>query len=133
MMTDQVSKRLTLRSQFTPITTSLLLVVVVPIPPTNAQEFKVSRSFLGSLIDFHGLAREDPYQHLVDFDQLVRTLNEDINAQDVILRLILSISQGNAQLWLHSLDPNSTNYWALMYKLIELKPFIQHGRDFRSH
>ena len=122
-MGDQVAIQPTLRSQFIPLNTVPEPVVVVPVRE-NAEKFKLSHSLRAALPTFHGLPAEEPYEHIANFDQLMLSMNEHIYGQDVLrLTLFPSTLQGNAQLWLRSLQPGSITTWQEMYKEFLLKYF----------
>ena len=117
----QLTNQPTLRSQFTPLNTTPRSVVVVPTRE-NAEKFKLSHSLLAALPTFHGLPTEEPYEHIANFDQLMLSMNEPIYGEDVLrLTLFPSTLQGNAQIWLRSLQPGSITSWTEMYKQFLLK------------
>jgi hypothetical protein len=84
----------------------------IQLPPFTATHYEIKTSILNALPNFHGLTKEDPYQHIDEFITISSTLKIH-NFPNEVLRLILfqfSLKE-NAKHWLSTLPANSITSW----------------------
>ena len=90
----------------------------VQAPTVPANNFKIKASTIGmiqNLVQFFGLADEDPHAHLSCFLQICSTFKINSVSDDAIrLRLFPFSLRGAAYRWLTSLAPGSITTWKEM-------------------
>ena len=72
-------------------------------------EDMVVRPYLMPLLPtFHGMESENPYTHIMEFEEVCNTFKEDITTLDLMrLKLFPLTLKDKAKIWLNSLRPRS--------------------------
>ena len=94
----------------------------VILPATPAIHFEIRPATIGMLPSFHGLARESPYNHLGKFLSICSTFkNQNLDDENVRLRLFPFSLHDKAASWLNSLPENSIRSWEQFVKKFKNK------------
>ena len=90
--------------------------------------YEIKHSTLSILPTFHGVAKEKPYEHIIDFDAICSTLNRGgLSIGEVKLRLFQFSLKDKAKIWFHKLKPKSILSWDDMQKVF-LNAYYPHHR-----
>ena len=85
--------------------------------PNYPHGFELKPHFLQSLPHFRGLSREDPYQHLREFDETCATTQlQGMLPDHFRLRIFPYSLKDGAKEWLHRLPSESIETWETMQK-----------------
>ena len=90
--------------------------------------YEIKHSTLSILPTFHGVAKERPYDHIIDFDDMCGTLSRGALTYDELkLRLFQFSLKEKARVWFHKLKPRSILSWDDMQKVF-LNAYYPHYR-----
>ena len=64
---------------------------------------------------FHGMESENPYTHIMEFEEVCNTFKEDITTLDLLrLKLFPLTLKDKSKIWLNSLRPRTIQNWTEM-------------------
>ena len=90
--------------------------------------YEIKHSILSILPTFHGVSKEKPYEHIIEFDAMCSTLNRGgLSIGEVKLRLFQFSLKDKAKIWFHKLKPRSILSWDDMQKVF-LNAYYPHHR-----
>jgi hypothetical protein len=90
--------------------------------------FELKHSILSILPTFHGVPKERPYDHIIEFDSMCGTLsNGPLTFDELKLRLFQFSLKEKARVWFHKLKPRSIFSWDDMQKVF-LNAYYPHHR-----
>ena len=80
--------------------------------PADTNTFNFKPGVVPLLPTFHGVEKENPYQHLKDFMGICQTCFDDKTSEEAVyIRLFPFTLKDKAKHWLDALPPNSINNW----------------------
>ena len=95
----------------------------IVLPPCPAS-FEIKPSFLQTLPLFFGLPNNDPYHHLLEFEEACANIKLNGMTEDTMkLRLFPCSLKDKAKMWLNKLPSNSIQTWEEMQKKFSTKYF----------
>ena len=81
--------------------------------PNDAHKLNLKPDTIQLLPTFHGLEKENPYTHLILFEEVCSTcFDEKTKIESVYLKLFPFSVKDKAKNWLNSLRPNSITSWS---------------------
>ncbi|XP_058216786.1 uncharacterized protein LOC131327658 [Rhododendron vialii] len=96
MADEEAAPVRTLQDYLNPERVTQLSSIVFPRPTTVANTFVFKSDYHRCIPFFHGMEREDPYQHIREFEEVLQSF---VSGED------------KAKTWFHSLKPQSLNTW----------------------
>ena len=95
------------------------------VPPI---EEMIVRPYLVSVLPtFHGMESENPYAHIMYFEEVCNTFKEDTTTLDLMrLKLFPFTLKDKAKIWLNSLKPRTIRNWTEMQAEFLKKFFSTH-------
>ncbi|KAI8560119.1 hypothetical protein RHMOL_Rhmol04G0231100 [Rhododendron molle] len=86
--------------------------IVFPRPTTIVNTFVVKSDYNRCTPTFHGTEREDPYQHIREFEEVLQSfVSVDAHLNQTRLRLFPFTLKDKVKTWFHSLKPQSLTTW----------------------
>ena len=129
----------TLNEMFAPASATPPTCIV--LPATTATQFEIRAATINMLPKFHGFESEQPYIHLNKFLTICQTFkNQNLDEENVKLRLFPLSLEDHAAAWLNSLAPNSITTWdglskkfmAKFYPMAKTEKMKDAIRNFRG-
>ncbi|XP_058185804.1 uncharacterized protein LOC131303028 [Rhododendron vialii] len=98
--------------------------IVFPRPTTVANTFVFKSDYHRCIPFFHGMEREDPYQHIREFEESLQSfVTVDAHLNQARLRLFPFTLKDKAKTWFHSLKPQSLTTWEEVQDIFHKKFF----------
>jgi hypothetical protein len=98
--------------------------IVFPRPTTVANTFVFKPDYHRCIPFFHGMEREDPYQHIRTFEETLQSfVTVEAHLNQARLRLFPFTLKDKAKTWFHSLKPQSLNSWQAVQDAFHTKFF----------
>ncbi|XP_058211495.1 uncharacterized protein LOC131323665 [Rhododendron vialii] len=98
--------------------------IVFPRPTTVANTFVFKSDYHRCIPFFHGMEREDPYQHIREFEETLQSfVTVDAHLNQARLRLFPFTLKDKAKTWFHSLKPQSLTTWEEVQDIFHKKFF----------
>ena len=95
------------------------------VPPT--QQLVIRPYIVRLLPIFHGMDRENPYQHIKEFEEVCNTFREGGASIDLMrLKVFPFTLNDKAKIWLNSLRPRSIRSWTNLQAEFLKKFFLTH-------
>ncbi|XP_058192106.1 uncharacterized protein LOC131309500 [Rhododendron vialii] len=114
----------TLQDYLNPERVTQLSPIVFPRPTTVANTFVFKSDYHRCIPFFHGMEREDPYQHIREFEEVLQSfVSGEVLLNQARLRLFLFTLKDKAKTWFHSLKPQSLNTWGEVQDVFHKKFF----------
>lgn len=107
---------------------SLLNAPSCIVPPQPTINYEIKPSVLAILPTFRGKTDEQPYSHIMEFEEVSSTMRlGHLTFESLKLRLFPFTLKDKARAWFHKLRPQSIITWADMQKIF-LNAYYPHSR-----